>query len=145
MTHSLGGLVVKAVRFIAQLWKNIKLMDCEQAMQRCRAINDKKYQDLLKRVQAVLFCGTPHRGSSAVAWGQVLTNIAKAAFQQPNNTLLHDLEVDSQILDLIQEDFITILDEYQDINIHTFQESEGLSALTGFSGKVMKPELFLHA
>lgn len=57
------------------------------------------------------------------------------ALQSSNDRLLSGLEIDSEILDLIQEDFLRVL-QGADISVHSFQESRGLSGIKGFSGKV---------
>ncbi|KAJ5455537.1 uncharacterized protein N7458_003801 [Penicillium daleae] len=53
-----------------------------------------------------------------------------------NDRLLSELQIDSQILDLVQDDFLRVLQNF-DISIHSFQESRGLSGIKGFSGKVV--------
>lgn len=78
----------------------------------------------------VLFCGTPHRGANAAAWGRLASNIVAAALQSPNDRILSGLEVDSEILDLIQEDFLRVLHDSK-IRIHSFQEGRGLSGILG--------------
>ena len=49
-----------------------------------------------------------------------------------NPKLLNDLQVDSEILDLIQDDFLRVLHE-SNIRVHSFQEGEGLAGVRGFS------------
>jgi hypothetical protein len=110
-------------------------------MHKCNVNLKSNYKNLLSRVQAIVFCGTPHRGSSATAWGHLVSNIVTMALQSSNDRLLSELEVDSQILDLIQDDFLRVL-QGADISVHSFQESRGLSGIKGFSGKV-NPLLFL--
>lgn len=118
------------------------LTKTRQAMQRCKSSIDAKYKTLLARIQAVVFCGTPHRGADAAAWGHLAANIVTMALQSSNSRLLSDLRVDSQILDLVQEDFLRIL--YEDkIKVHSFQESRGVTGIKGFSGKVRVYSLHL--
>jgi hypothetical protein len=57
-----------------------------------------------------------------------------AAFDS-NTRLLSDLQVDSQILDLIQEDFLKVLHPGK-IKVHSFLEGRGLTGVRGMSGKV---------
>jgi hypothetical protein len=80
-----------------------------QALHRCQNSLEPRYQELADRVDTVMFLGTPHRGSDAASWGLLASNIAAAALQDTNSALLTSLEVDSQILDLIQDDFLKIL------------------------------------
>jgi len=96
---------------------------------------DPKYQIFFERVHSVLFCGTPHRGSDAAAWGHLASNIVAAAFLDSHSKILADLEVDSQILDLIHDDFIKLLHRHA-LQIHSFQEGRPLTGIKGLSGKV---------
>jgi hypothetical protein len=109
--------------------------DSFKAIQRWKSSLDGKYQSLFERVYAVVFCGTPHRGSNAAEWGLLGSNIVAAAFQDSNTTLLSDLRVDGQILDLIQEDFLKTLHPNR-IKVHSFQEGRPFAGIKFFNGKV---------
>jgi len=60
--------------------------------------------------------------------------VAAAAFDS-STRLLSDLKVDSQILDLIQENFLKVLHPGK-IKVHSFLEGRGLTGVHNFSGKV---------
>lgn len=104
-------------------------------MQRMKSNLDHKYTDCFQRIRSIIFCGTPHRGSDAAAWGRLASNIVAAAFIDSTSRLLTDLEVDSQILDLVHEDFLKLLHEHR-IRVHSFQEGRAMTGIKGFNDKV---------
>ncbi|KAI1841866.1 hypothetical protein JX266_011944 [Neoarthrinium moseri] len=110
VAHSLGGVIVK---------------DALRRSVTCRL-----------RTRLVVFLGTPHRGSSSAGWGLIASNLASAALQDSNRTILRALEVNSEVLDNIQEEFQRLAFE-QRIAVHSFQEAKGLSGVKGLSGKVV--------
>jgi hypothetical protein len=97
---------------------------------------DPKFSNVVDRVNTVMFFGTPHRGSDIAGWGRIASNIANAALQDTNGSLLTDLQVDSQVLDLIHDDFLKLLHK-KNIKIHSFQEGRGLTGVKGLNGKVL--------
>jgi protein SERAC1 len=56
----------------------------------------------------VIFLGTPHSGSSQETLGEVVANVAKLSFRQPNMQLLQTLKPDSHILENQRDQFTTI-------------------------------------
>lgn len=84
----------------------------------------------------MVFCGCPHRGADAAAWGRLLSKIATVALAAPTVLLLSNLEIDSQILDMIQEDFSRTLQYHPSIQFHSFLEGKGISGIKGLDGKV---------
>lgn len=83
----------------------------------------------------MIFLGTPHRGSASADWGQIASNIARLALQDSNEKILEALEVNSEILDNIQEDFKTFVHE-DGLIVHSFQEGRGISGMKGLHQKV---------
>ncbi|GES66730.1 PGAP1-like protein-domain-containing protein [Aspergillus terreus] len=118
VAHSLGGLVVKVAMY--RMWSSV----------------DSRYQRFFRRIRAVVFCGTPHRGSNAAAWGTLAANLIAMAFVDSNSRLLSDLRIDSEVLDRTQEDFLKALHRAS-IRIHSFQEGRALSGMKGLSDKVV--------
>ncbi|KAH8762740.1 hypothetical protein F5882DRAFT_477025 [Hyaloscypha sp. PMI_1271] len=92
--HSLGGLVVK------------------EALIKSAAYNSHRRHPTLGEIYAstigVIFLGTPHRGSSKGNLGEVVANVAKLSFRQPNKQLLQTLKSDSHILENQRDQFTTI-------------------------------------
>ncbi|KAL2672302.1 hypothetical protein Neosp_013005 [[Neocosmospora] mangrovei] len=110
VVHSLGGIVVK---------------DAIRRSEACRS-----------RTKFVIFLGTPHRGSQYAGWGMIASNLASCALQDTNKRIIQTLEVNSEVLDNIHEEFVKIVLE-TGLKIHSFQEGRGLSGVKGFSGKVV--------
>lgn len=63
---------------------------------------------IYQHTKAVLFLGTPHRGSHKEAFGDLLARAANLSLHQPNTQLLQSLRTDSHILEKQRDDFITI-------------------------------------
>ncbi|KAI1747303.1 hypothetical protein F4782DRAFT_535596 [Xylaria castorea] len=118
VAHSLGGLVVKA------------------AINGMQSSIDPQYQQFSDRIRAIVFCGTPHRGSDAAAWGNLASNLLAMALMDSNSRLLYDMRVDSRILRSIQADFLRALDRAP-LRIHSFQEGRALTGVRGFNDKVV--------
>jgi hypothetical protein len=63
-------------------------------------------------------------------------NLAKLALQSPNTSLLKSLEVDSMALQMIADEFSTMIRE--DIAVYSFREERGMSGIYGLHDKVSK-------
>ena len=87
------------------------------------------------QTKLIIFLGTPHRGSGYAGWGQIASNLARLALQDSNKRLLEALDVNSEVLDNIHEEFKTITFKGT-IKIHSFQEARGMTGMQGFEGKV---------
>lgn len=110
--HSLGGILLK------------------QAI--VRAFEQERYASILECSKAVIFMGTPHRGSSHATWGTMLSQILKlAAFGASTNTqLTKDLQPNSRLLEYVSRSF---LERAQDLQIVSFYETDKMDF---FSSKV---------
>jgi hypothetical protein len=98
---------------------------------------DPKYKEIFGRIYAIVFCGTPHRGSDGADWGLIAANLATVAFQIANTRALTDLKVDSQILERIHKDFLRILhSSTPEIRVHSFREGRPLLGIKYLDGKV---------
>lgn len=64
-----------------------------------------------------------------------MSNLARLAMQDSNKEIIKTLEVNSEILDNIHEEFKTIVDRSR-IKIHSFQEARGISGMKGLHNKV---------
>jgi len=96
---------------------------------------DDKLHVLLRRVSAIVFCGCPHRGADAASWGLLASRMVAFALADANSRLLSDLEVDSEILDLINEDFLTTL-EHDHANLEKIVDN--------FSSKIGLPKFEIY-
>ncbi|KAK1990558.1 hypothetical protein LX36DRAFT_592390, partial [Colletotrichum falcatum] len=115
VVHSLGGIIVK---------------DMLHRSESCQT-----------RTQLIIFLGTPHRGSSFSGWGQIASNLARLALQDSNKNLIETLEVNSEVLDNIHEEFKTVI-HLHNIKVHSFQEARGISGMKvdDFSSKLDLPQ-----
>jgi len=82
-----------------------------------------------------VFLGTPHRASHHAGWGKIAANLARLALQHSNKRIVETLEVNSEVLDNIDDHFKTIAHE-SSIKIHSFQEARGISGKEGLRNKV---------
>lgn len=87
--------------------------------------------------RAIIFFGTPHRGSSDASWGLILANIAKVAQYDVNKSILRELDPasGSSALPVLQEDFNGLL-RRESLKVYTFQEATGKYGLNAFNSKV---------
>ncbi|KAH6893443.1 ankyrin repeat-containing domain protein [Thelonectria olida] len=118
VAHSLGGLLVKV------------------ALNRMCQSLDKREKQTFERTKAVVFCGTPHRGSNAAAWAKLASNLVSVSFTDSNAKLVSDLQVNAKVLGPIQEDFLKLLHQ-SGIRVHSFQEGRPSSGIKGFNDKVV--------
>ncbi|GAW10696.1 hypothetical protein ANO14919_000310 [Xylariales sp. No.14919] len=118
VAHSVGGLVVK-----------VAINDMHSSI-------DPRYQRLSHRIWAAVFCGCPHRGSDAAAWGKLASNLVAMTLMDTNSRLLSDLQVDSRTLSRIQADFKRALHRTP-LRIHSFQEGRALTGMKGLDSKVV--------
>ncbi|KAK4248963.1 putative kinesin light chain [Corynascus novoguineensis] len=98
--------------FVAHSLGGIIVKDAIRRSDTCRA-----------RTKLIIFLGTPHRGTLL-------------ALQDSNKNLIKTLEVNSEVLDRIHEEFTTIADQSR-IQIHSFQEARGISGIKGLHNKVV--------
>lgn len=87
------------------------------------------------RTKFIVFLGTPHRGSSYAGWGEIASNLAMLALLDSNKKIIETLEINSEVLDNIHEQFKTIADQHR-IKIYSFQEAQGISGMKGLHHKV---------
>lgn len=85
--------------------------------------------------RAILFLGTPHRGSSYASWGEIARRIASTVLIDTSTSLLSALQVDSSELELIREEFSKMLRDPR-LRIYSFQEAKGLAGIKGANRKV---------
>lgn len=65
----------------------------------------------------------------------IALNLAQLALQDSNKKVISTIEVNSEVLDNIHEDFKTIVHKSR-IKIHSFQEARGISGMKGLDSKV---------
>jgi hypothetical protein len=94
-------------------------------------------RSIFESTSAILFLGTPHRGGNFVGWGETLRRIVSAAGFDTGSQNLHDLAIDSQILEDCHERFLKLYNRNK-FEICTFQEARGMkgTSLGGLNQKV---------
>lgn len=124
VAHSLGGLLVK-----------------QALIESSKQDRDGRDRNLHKACRAVIFFGTPHRGSPDASLGSIIAGIAKGMQFDINKSILRDLDPKSgsPTLGNILDDFNSLLTQ-QKIQVYTFQESAGKTGFGPFSGKVVPEE-----
>lgn len=127
MVHSLGGIVIKDVLSPTLLTHRSPCLLIPKAIHRSEKMREK--------TKLIIFLGTPHRGSGYAGWGQIASNLARLALQDSNKKILQTLEVNSEVLDNIHEEFNDIVSK-RGIKIHSFQEARGISGMKGLDEKV---------
>ncbi len=87
---------------------------------------------LYKSTRAIIFFGTPHRGSEFSDLGETLRRIASAVGFDTAKQNIRTLEIDSGILEECHRRFQQ-LQARQNIAIHTFQETQGVTGISYLS------------
>jgi hypothetical protein len=87
-------------------------------------------QKLASLTKLVMFFGTPHRGSSTAGWGEIGTKIASMVKLDSAQHLVSSLKLDSEILDIIQSDFMKLI-VAGTFYVHTFQEGRPINNVVG--------------
>jgi hypothetical protein len=89
-----------------------------------------------ERTKFIVFLGTPYRGSIYAGWGQIAANLARVALQDANKRILKTLEVNSEVLDNIHENFKNLVLKGE-IKIHSFQKAKGITGIKRLDRKVV--------
>lgn len=92
-------------------------------------------RDLYESTHAIIFFGTPHRGSSYAKMGNLARDIAVIAGFDARDTILRSLKPDAEILTMLSNDFARMLLE-NSFKVHSFQEGQGFMGTSLLSGKV---------
>jgi hypothetical protein len=131
LAHSLGGILVKDVRGIPSRTQLITY-----TLQALKQSQDAKYKPELQSVfpstRAVIFSGTPHRGSD---WISMAKNAATFALGKKDYQVLDALTVDSEVLQRLMADFSVMLKD-DAFRVHSFMERQSMTDIPGLTGKV---------
>ena len=100
-------------------------------------------QEIESSTAALIFLGTPHRGSSHAGWGEVASRIASAAFFDVNRKNLGALEVNGDALAQLEKNFGRLV-MHHNFTIHNFQEAQGYKGVKGLNGRVKSSLLKVH-
>ncbi|KAI1455732.1 hypothetical protein F4805DRAFT_434676 [Annulohypoxylon moriforme] len=125
VAHSLGGLIVKEV------------------LRRCETSDETQFQNILQSTQAVIFLGTPHRGSPGFASiAEVVRSLGSTLLRfDSNESMIRALGIDAPELELSRESFISQWGRLQ-FTVKTFQEAQPLSGIgIGLLNKKVVPDI----
>jgi hypothetical protein len=111
VAHSLGGILVKEV------------------LRRAQHADEAEINDVVESTKAVIFLGTPHRGSDFAGLGDVARQVASTLLRMDSNgAVIRALGLDSPELELSRESFLQQWRRYC-FRVKTFQESQGFSGV----------------
>ncbi|KAH8599520.1 ankyrin repeat-containing domain protein [Bisporella sp. PMI_857] len=109
VAHSLGGIIVKDV------------------LRRAASDTDPTILDIYTSMEAVLFLGTPHRGSNKAGLAEVVRKVVSVSGFDTTDQNIRALQVDSTELELIHELFMNLyLQKDRHFKVLTFQEAKGV-------------------
>jgi hypothetical protein len=110
IAHSLGGILVKEMLSYAD------------------ASKERDFLEIVEDLSAVVFLGTPHRGSDAARIGDIARRVVSALRIDTSPTILDSLGLRNDDLVRNQQSFARIWDERR-FEVKTFQESKALSGV----------------
>lgn len=110
VAHSLGGILVKEMISYAD------------------ASKEDRFLNIVQDISAVVFLGTPHRGSGAAHVGDIARRVAGALRIDTSPAILDSLNLRNDDLDRNQQHFARIWEE-RGFEVKTFQESKGLTGV----------------
>jgi len=103
----------------------------------CSESDQRLERMLLESTKAIMFFGTPHRGSDFSDLGETLRRVASAVGFDTAKQNVRTLEVDSGVLEECHRRFQQ-LQSRENLGIFTFQETRGVTGIAylGFNRKV---------
>jgi hypothetical protein len=110
IAHSLGGNLVKELLSYAD------------------ASKEREFLEIVEDLSAVVFLGTPHRGSDVAHIGDIARRVVSALRIDTSPAILDSLGLRNEDLYRNQQSFTRIWDERR-FEVKTFQESKGLSGV----------------
>lgn len=98
---------------------------------------DQGLRDIYQSTYAVIFFGTPHRGSSYANLGVLARDIAVAAGFNATDVLVRSLKPEADMLTILRTEFARMLHD-EAFKIHSFQEGQGFTGFSAASRKVRR-------
>ena len=92
-------------------------------------------RDVVKSTIAILFFGTPHRGSDWADTGKILSKFASVMGFSTSSYNLDLLSRNNEMLPLLRDDFVRLL-ELEPFYVTSFQESLGYKGVRGLDSRV---------
>lgn len=111
LAHSLGGIIIK------------------EMLARSSSSTFREHRNVVKSTAAVIFLGTPHRGSLDIAAiGEVVRSVVSTLGMKTTPAILDALGLKTTDLERAQEEFSRLWQKY-DFRVKTFQEGLNLAKL----------------
>jgi len=102
-----------------------------QVLRRAENEQDQALFDIFTSTRAILFLGTPHRGSSMAETGEMLRRLAGASGFSTSDSNIRALHVDSSELEIIHGSFMKLYARNpRPFEVSTFQEAQGLTRVS---------------
>lgn len=86
------------------------------------------YRNIVSSTKAVMFLGTPHRGSQMAGIGKLAERVARLALMDTNNSMLNALGLKTSDLERCQDSFMKLWRQHN-FHVKTFQEGRGYTAI----------------
>lgn len=88
-------------------------------------------KDIYASTKAILFLGTPHRGSGKAGIAEVVRKIVSVSGFDTTNQNIRSLQIDSTELELIHELFMRLYGQKDcHFKVLTFQEAKGVTGIS---------------
>jgi hypothetical protein len=94
----------------------------------CSTSNSSELQDILNSTSAVVFLGTPHRGSSMASLGAIARKAASLLLLDTNPSVLDSLALKNADLSRCQDVFSSLWAKH-DFQVKSFQEGLALKTI----------------
>jgi hypothetical protein len=102
-----------------------------QVIRRAAADTEPTVLDIYTSTEAVIFLGTPHRGSSKAGIAEVVRKIVSVSGFDTTDKNIRALQVNSTELELIHELFMKLYEQKErQFKVLTFQEAKGVSGIS---------------
>ena len=98
----------------------------------CRAAREAEpsFSDIYISTEAIIFLGTPHRGSDKARIAEVVRKIVSVSGFDTADNNLRALQVNSTELEMIHEHFMNLYEQKdRHFKVLTFQEARGVTAI----------------
>ena len=109
-----------------------------------KQVHDPSAQNTYNNSYAIIFFGTPHRGSNIAYWGRLLSGVAQATQMDTHDGILIDLDPKSNSsksreLNLDFDDILCDNQKARQLRVFSFQEAQGMTGVNLLGGKVSLP------
>lgn len=102
-----------------------------QVVRRAAADDDPALLDIFKSTEAILFLGTPHRGSNKAGIAEVARKIVSISGFDNSDVNIRALQINSTEFELLHELFMTLYGRREtNLKVFTFREAKGVVGIS---------------